>query len=276
MVSLSNHEDDKPRIDLSDIFQEVEEDVRRERYEQIWKDYGNYIMVAAALLVLAVAGYQAWRSYDLTQRQKTSDQYRVAIQSAQAGNAPKAEADFATLAKNAPSGYATLAKFHLASAYLVQGKRDPAVALLRELSTQSDPIVSSTARLKLGWLMADANSKTEVMSVLEPLTAVDNPWRFAASEVTAYIDLKDGARGQALAEYQKLAQETDAPASLRQRASGIAEYLKANPDMGISAAAPPSLPSLTPPSLPSLGAPAPANSPAPANGAPTAQGTNPK
>src|SRR3954469_22991311 len=91
ILSASKDEADEPRIDLSDIFQEVEEDVRRERYEQIWKDYGNYIMVAAALLVLAVAGYQAWRNYDLSQRQKTSDQYRVAMQSAQTGNAPKAE-----------------------------------------------------------------------------------------------------------------------------------------------------------------------------------------
>jgi len=279
---VSKDEADEPRIDLSDIFQEVEEDVRRERYEQIWKDYGNYIMVAAAILVLAVAGYQAWRSYDLSQRQKTSDQYRVATQSAQAGNAPKAEADFAALVKSAPSGYATLSKFHLASAYLVQGKRDPAVALLRELTTATDPIVSSTARLKLGWLMADANSKAEVVSVLEPLMAADNPWRFAAAEVTAYIDLKDGARAQALAEYQKLAAETAAPASLRQRVSGIAEYLKANPDTGIPAATLPSVSVLPPPSLPSLTPPASpaanptANPPAPANGAPTAQGTNPK
>ncbi len=261
-VSVSNHEDDKPRIDLSDIFQEVEEDVRRERYEQLWKDYGNYIMVAAAVLVLAVAGYQAWRSYDLSQRQKTSDQYRVASQSAQTGNAPKAEADFSALVKSAPSGYATLAKFHLAGAYLAQGKRDPAVALLRELSTSSDPIVSSTARLKLAWMMADANPKAEVVSVLQPLIAADSPWRFAASEMVAYIDLKDGARTQAMAEYQKLSQETDAPANLRQRASGIAEYLKANPDAVISTAPPPTL-SLTPPSLPSLSAP-----PAPSASAP--------
>jgi hypothetical protein len=110
------------------------------------------------------------------------------------------------------------------------------------------------------------------MSVLGPLTAADNPWRFAASEITAYIDLKDGSRANALAEYQKLADATDAPASLRQRAGGIAEYLKANPDAGIPAAAPPSLStlSLTPPSLPSLAPPAPASAP------PAAQGTNPK
>ena len=264
---------------MSDIFQEVEEDVRRERYEEIWKKYGNYIMAAAALLVVAVAGYQAWKNYDLTERQKISDRFRVASQSAQAGNAPKAEADFAALVKDAPSGYATLAKFHLAGANLAQGKRDAAVTILRELTAESDPIVSGTARLKLAWLMADASPKTEVASLLQPLTADDNPWRFAALEVLAYVDLKDGVRAQALAEYQKLAQETGAPASLRQRAAGIAEYLKANPDANIAPASSSTLNLNLGASAPTISpAPvtAPAASPAPATGATTDQGTNPK
>jgi hypothetical protein len=62
--------------------------------------------------------------------------------------------------------------------------------------------------------------------------------------------LKDGARIEAQAEYTKLAQETEASASLRQRASAIAEYLKANsgsPPVGATA------PALPPP------APTPAN-----------------
>ena len=155
---------------MSDIFQEVEEDVRRERYEQLWKKYGNHMMAVAALLVLAVAGYQFWQNYDLSQRQKVSDQFRAASQSAQGGNAAKAETDFSTLAK-----------FHLAAAYLQQGKRDPAVATLRELIGSSYEVVANTARLRLAWIMADASPKAEIVTLMQPMTAADNPWRFAAS-----------------------------------------------------------------------------------------------
>ena len=239
---------------MSDIFQEVEEDVRRERYEQIWKKYGNYIIAAAAVVVLAVAGYQAWQRYDLSQRQQVSDRFRDASQSAQTGNMTKAESDFTALTKDAPSGYATLAKFHLAGAYLAQGKRDPAIALLRELAAYSDPIISSTARLRLAWTLADASPKSELVTLLEPLMAADNPWRFAASEVLAYVDLKSGSRAQAQAEYQKLSLDAQAPANLRQRAAGISEFLKANPPSGAPSASPP---------------------PAPTTGAPQGQGTKP-
>jgi len=260
---------------VSDIFQEVEEDVRRERYEQLWKKYGNHMMAVAALLVLAVAGYQFWQNYDLSQRQKVSDQFRAASQSAQGGNAAKAETDFSTLAKDAPAGYATLAKFHLAAAYLQQGKRDPAVATLRELIGSSDEVVANTARLRLAWIMADASPKAEIVTLMQPMTAADNPWRFAAAEVVAYIDLKDGARAQAVEEYQKLSQEAEAPASLRQRAGGIAEYLKANPDVAINTAigAPSSVQIAPPAALPSREPAA----PAPQTGAtPPATGTKAK
>src|SRR5262245_27658910 len=76
---------------MSDIFQEVEEDVRRERYEQLWKKYGNYVIAAAAVLVLAVGGYQAWVAYDNSQRQQVSDKYQEAQGLAAAGKAAEAE-----------------------------------------------------------------------------------------------------------------------------------------------------------------------------------------
>ena len=247
---------------MSDIFHEVEEDVRRERYEQLWKKYGNYLIAAGIVLVLAVAGYQTWKSYDLSQRQKISDRYREASQAAQSGNAVKAEVDFNALAKDAPSGYATLAKLHLAGAYIAENKRDQAIAQLRELTTNSNELVASTARLRLAWIMADASPKTEIVQTLQPLTAADSPWRFAAGEVLAYMDMKSGARAQAIAEYRKLAQETQASPGLRQRASGLAEFLSANPD-GAAATATASA------------APAPSAAPATPIAA-TGQGTPPK
>ena len=221
---------------MSDIFQEVEEDVRREHYEKLWKKYGNYVIAASAVLVLAVAGFQAWRNYDLTQRQQISDRYEVAVQTALRGEVAKAETEFAALAQGAPGGYDTLAKFQLASAQLAQGKRDPAVALLKELSEDGDLVISSAARLKLAWTMADASPKTEISAILQPLSAEDSQWRFAAAEILAYIDLRDGSAAAAQEQYTKLAQEPQAPQSLRQRASALAEYLKANPPAGAAPA----------------------------------------
>jgi hypothetical protein len=214
---------------VSDIFQEVEEDVRRERYEKLWKEYGNYIIALAVLIVAGVAAFQAWQRYDLAQRQGVSDRFQQASQSAASGNYVQAETQFDQIAKTGTAGYSNLAKLRLAGVYLAEGKRDQSVALLRELTKLSDPILSSAARLRLAWTLADASPKAEITTLLQPLMTRDNPWRFAASEVIAYVDLKDGARNQAISEYQQIAQDIAAPATLRQRAGGIAEFLRANP-----------------------------------------------
>src|SRR5262249_57456300 len=43
---------------VSDIFHEVDEEVRREQLKKLWDRYGNYAVAAAVLLIAAVA---AWR-----------------------------------------------------------------------------------------------------------------------------------------------------------------------------------------------------------------------
>jgi hypothetical protein len=250
---------------VSDIFQEVEEDVRRERYEKLWKEYGNYIIVLAVLIVAAVAAWQVWLRYDLGQRQRVSDELQKADQVATSGNYVTAETELAPLAKSAPGGYGDLAKFRLAGVYLAEGKRDQSVDLLRQLTSLSDPILASAARLRLAWTLADASPKPEIVTLLQPLTGKDNPWRFAASEVIAYVDLKDGNRNQAITEYQQIAEDMTAPQTLRQRAAGISEFLKANPEGTVA-----------PPQASGAAAEAPAKAAAPAAASPqAAQGKKP-
>lgn len=245
---------------MSDIFHEVEEDVRRERYEQLWKQYGKYVIALAVLIVAGVAAWQAWQRYDSGQRQQASDRLQQADQIATTGNYVQAETDLAPLTKNAPAGYSDLAKFRLAGVYLAEGKRDQSIDLLRQLTTLSDPILSSVARLRLAWTLADASPKSDIVNLLQPLMGKDSPWRFAASEVIAYVDLKDGARAQAIGEYQQIAQDNAAPATLRQRAGGIAEFLRANPQGTVAPAA-----SGAPAETPAKPA-APAATPAPSQG----------
>lgn len=250
---------------MSDIFQEVEEDVRRERYEKLWKEYGNYIIALAVLIVAAVAAWQVWLRYDLGQRQRVSDELQKADQVATSGNYVTAETALAPLAKSAPGGYEDLAKFRLAGVYLAEGKRDQSIDLLRQLTSLSDPILASAARLRLAWTLADASPKPEIVALLQPLAGKDNPWRFAASEVIAYVDLKDGNRNQAITEYQQIAQDAGAPQTLRQRAGGISEFLKANPQGTV-----------TPPQASGGAAEAPAKAVAPAAApTPAVQGKKP-
>ena len=45
---------------MSDVFKEVDEDLRREQLKSIWDRFGAYIIGAAVLIVVATAGYRLW------------------------------------------------------------------------------------------------------------------------------------------------------------------------------------------------------------------------
>jgi len=109
---------------LSDIFREVEEDVRREKLEKFWKAYGEYIIALGALIILGIAGFELWQRYQASQRDKAA----IAFASAQRITDPRRAADaFADLSKTTPDGYRLLSRLEQANSMLAGGQRETAV-----------------------------------------------------------------------------------------------------------------------------------------------------
>jgi hypothetical protein len=48
---------------VSDIFQEIDEELRRENFAKLWQRYGVYLVGLAVLVVVAVAAVVGWRAY---------------------------------------------------------------------------------------------------------------------------------------------------------------------------------------------------------------------
>ena len=83
---------------MADIFHEVEEDLRRDQAAAIWKKYGNYIIGAALLLVLAVAAHWGWTKY------ATNRQMQASADFLSAGSTSDLKAREAALGKIAAEG----------------------------------------------------------------------------------------------------------------------------------------------------------------------------
>lgn len=230
---------------MSDIFREVEEEVRRERYAQLWKKYGDYIVAAAALLVIAAAGFQLWRYYENRARAKASEEYQAAQELLATNRADQAASAYAKLAESAPSGYAIVSKLEQADALEAGDQADKAAAIYKTIAEGSDPLLSAVARLRLGWLSVDSKSRLEMETLLAPLTDPTSPWRFTAREILAYSDYRSGGLAAAEKEFESLAAETEAPIGVRQRANAMATFLKAGGDKDFG-----TVPSPTPRAIP--------------------------
>ncbi len=171
---------------MADIFHEVDEEVRRERLKQLWDRYG---IVLIALAVLIVAGIGAWRGYEWWQAKQAAaagTQFEQAVSLSEQGKQKEAEAAFAKLAAEAPSGYRTLAQFR-AAAGLVKNKPADAVKAYDKLA--EDPSVGPTlqdlATVRAGMLQVDTVPFDQLNRKLEPVAQPGHPFRATARELLA-------------------------------------------------------------------------------------------
>ncbi|MGC9953604.1 MAG: tetratricopeptide repeat protein [Rhizomicrobium sp.] len=227
---------------MSDIFREVEEDVRRERLEKLWKQYGDYVIAGVAVIVVGVAGYKLWQHYEAQQLAKASVAYSAAVELINSGKNAEAAQVFAKIAKEAPSGYAATAKLAEADALLAEGKAADAIMLYKTIAEKDKTELGDLARIRAAWALADSASKSDLQTLLAPLTDAKPSWRFMAREIFAYCDFRDGALKVAQSEYESLAAEHDAPATVRQRATAMASLIRAGGGANYGTVPPPRKP----------------------------------
>jgi hypothetical protein len=211
---------------VSDIFREVDEEVRRERLEQLWKRYGNYI-IAAAFLVLACVG--GWRGYVYWQERKAAEAgaaYEAASALADGGKHSESEAAFAKLASEGTAGYRNLARFREAAQL---GLSDPkgAVAAYDALAKDASlgQPVQDLATVRAALLLIDTAPYQELRTRLEPLTAADRPFRHTARELLAFGAWRSGDSAAARQWVDAVISDPTTPGSIRTRIDVLAALI---------------------------------------------------
>ena len=208
---------------MSDIFREVEEDVRREKFQKFWKAYGDYVIALVAVIIVGIAGFELWQRYQASQRDKAS----VALSAAQAIRDPSQAVNaFADLAKTAPKGYALLARLEQASSMLASGQREGAIAIYKEIADQDKSGIGTVARLRQAWALADTSSRSDLETLLAPLRTAGNVWKPNADEILAYSDYHNNQIAKAATEFEALANDPNSPQQLQRRAQAMGAFLK--------------------------------------------------
>ena len=208
---------------MSDIFREVEEDVRRERLEKFWKAYGDYVIALVALIIVGIAGFELWQRYQASQRDKASTAFIAAQRIAD----PRAAAGaFADLAKTAPKGYALLARLEQANSMLASGQRESAIAIYKDIADTDKGGTGAVARLREAWALADTSPRADLETLLAPLRTPASAWKPNADEVLAYSDYRNNQTAKAMAEFDQLAKDPNSPQQMRSRTQAMAQFLK--------------------------------------------------
>jgi len=216
-------------VSVTDIFQEVDEEVRREQLKKLWERYGIYI-IAGCLLVIVGAG--AWRGYEWWETKKAAEAgaaFEQAVTLAESGKQQEAEAAFAKLAADASAGYRVLARLREA-AELARTDRKAAVNAYDEIAADRSvgQVIQDLAAIRAGFLLVDSASFGDMRARLEPLTGPERTFRHSARELLALCAWKQGDMGAARQWTDMIMTDPQTPSSTRSRVEILSELITAS------------------------------------------------
>ena len=204
---------------MADIFHEIDEDLRRERFNRLWTRYGAYVIGLAVLIVLAVAGWRGYEWWKLQRDQAAGAQFEAALQLAADGKTAEAEAAFQALEKDGTSGYRALARFRAATEL---AKTDAAKAVAEYDSLGKDPsiapLMQNVAQVRAALLLVDTAPLADIEGRMKPLDTPEGAFRHSAREIIGLAQYKAGDFKAATDTFSAILNDGQTPPGLRRRA----------------------------------------------------------
>jgi hypothetical protein len=213
---------------VTDIFHEVDEEVRREQLKKIWQRYGNYIIAGCLVIVVGIAG---WRGYEWMQSKHAAESgaaFEQAATLAETGKVQEAEAAFAKLGVDATAGYRILSRLREA-AELARSDPKAAVKAYDEIAADrgAGQVIQDLATLRAGYLLVDGTPYADLRNRLEPLTGQGRPFRYSARELLALSAWKQGDTSAAKQWTETIIGDPQTPAGARSRAEVLSQLIAA-------------------------------------------------
>ncbi|MFM8681411.1 MAG: tetratricopeptide repeat protein [Alphaproteobacteria bacterium] len=205
---------------MADIFNEVDEDLRRDRAERLWRKYGNHVLALAVAIVVGTAGWTWWTDHQRKQSAAQGERFFAAVALAEGEQWQKAVDAFAAIGREGGS-YALVARLHEASTRARHKDMQGALSGYRAVAGDgaADPDLRDAALLLGALSGVETLPPAEVDAMLDRLSASASPWRFTALEIRAAAALRAGDGAKARELLARVADDPGAPASLRARAT---------------------------------------------------------
>jgi hypothetical protein len=211
---------------VSELFNEVDEEVRRDQLKKLWDRYSILIVAGAILIIAAVGG---WRGYQYLEAKKAAEigaAFDQAADLAEQNKHAEAEAAFNKLAAEAPSGYRALARLRAAAEVAT---RDPqaAVKLYDDIAADRGVHVpeQDLARLRAAGLLLETTTYDNMLQRLEGATTPTSTFRHSARELLALSAWRSNNVAATRQWLDLIANDAETPASLRTRAEALQALL---------------------------------------------------
>jgi len=212
---------------VSELFDEVDEEVRRDQLKKLWDQYSIYIVAGALLIIAAVGG---WRGYQYLEAKKAAEAggaFDVALDLSEQKKHAEAEAAFNNMAATAPSGYRMLARLRAAAE---AGTRDPQAGAKMYDDISADRSVGAAvqdlARIRAAGMLLETASYPSMLQRLESATKPEATFRHTARELLALSAWRANDTAAARQWLDMISNDGETPSTMRSRAEALQALLR--------------------------------------------------
>lgn len=209
------------------FIREVDEELRSERVQDVWKKYGKLMIAGAAAVVIGTAGYRGYQYYNAQKAASAGDSFMEAVLLSNTGKTDDALKQFQSLKDLDSPAYASLASLRIASDLAKSGDAKGAVAAYDAVAadTSADQNLRSIARLRAAMLLVDSGTVTEVEARVGPLTGPGGAYKVSAQEALALAYYKAGDLPKSAKLFDEIIANETTPRAIGQRAQLLRELI---------------------------------------------------
>lgn len=206
------------------LFQEIEEDLQRQRYEALWKKHGMTIVSIALAIVLATSAVVGWKSYN----QNRSESRTAGLAKVLLDHAEKKDESFikdlkAIEQEQGPTAQSAMARLYAADEAVKEGKTQDALDIYNALAQDKGvpAVYNDMGQILYVMTAMDKGDAKDLEDRLVPVMASTSIWRFMASELVGHLAYKTGQMEKAKKIFVDLVNSDETPPGISRRASDM-------------------------------------------------------
>lgn len=200
------------------FFDEVDEEVRNDRFKQLINKYGGFILCVLVLAISFAVGYEKLGEWRIRKAEEKNVQYAQALTPMQ--NYEDNIAELESIVATESGLYKDMARLQIINILLENNQQEKAFANLNTLINDIDanPKIREIATIKLATYKIDTADYASIKSLLEPVLQNNNSaWQPMAKELMAMAAIQNKNYDEAKNIYQELLTHNDISEEFRAR-----------------------------------------------------------
>jgi len=204
---------------MANIFNEVDEDIRKERYQNLWSKYGKYIIGFLALIVIVFSLTQYLQLKNTSDNKKILDTYFSALENIEKNQLDLANQNLNIVYNEKNKILAAISGIKLSQVYLEDNQKNKALSLLEDIYNNNslESIYRELALYKYIMINFENIDVINIENMIDSIESNSNVFNLYFQEIIGIKHLTLGNAKKANSIFTNLSLDENTPFDLRMR-----------------------------------------------------------